>query len=69
MDARQTRRATALLLRLAAQVVSGEDTAVLSACKYPLRQLGLDVCNMEDAADELARRALAIIEGQVSDEP
>lgn len=70
MTIRSHRRAAALLLRLAAQIVSGEDTAILGACKYPLRQMGFDICNMDDAAEQLSRVALMVIEAQgvLSDE-
>lgn len=64
MTTRTDRHAAALLLRLAAQIVSGEDTTILSACKYPLRQMGFDICNMDDAAEQLSRVALKVIEAQ-----
>lgn len=64
MITRTDRRAAALLLRLAAQIVSGEDTTILGACKWPLREMGFDICNMEDAAEQLGRVALTVISEQ-----
>jgi hypothetical protein len=64
MTTRTDRRAAALLLRLAAQIVSGEDTTILGACKWPLREMGFDIGNIEDAAEQLQRDALKAIEAQ-----
>jgi hypothetical protein len=64
MTTRTDRRAAALLLRLAAQIVSGEDTTILGACKWPLREMGFDIGNIEDAAEQLQRDALKAIAAQ-----
>ena len=58
---RTERRYAALLLRWAAQIVSGEDPAILTACTVPLHATGLDMAALERQAHAWADAALALI--------
>lgn len=55
-------RLAALALRWAAQLATGEDTTVVSGCRIPLRDAGLNMDMMEFMARKWAGEAQAMIE-------
>lgn len=55
-------RLAALALRWSAQIASGENVELLTACTHPLRDVGLNMQMMEHMARKWAAEALLAVE-------